>query len=62
MIGLFLGRQIDEDIERVIILFSDNPLKIFESTITSVITLFTVLSLCYYFFYKIKNKKNVLKN
>ena len=58
MIGLFLGRQIDEDIERVIILFSDNPLKVFESTITSVITLFTILSLCYYFFFKNKNKKN----
>lgn len=60
MIGLFLGRQIDEDIERVIILFSDNPLKVFESTITLTITILTILSLIYYFFFKIKNgnKKN----
>ena len=60
MIGLFLGRQIDEDIERVIILFSDNPLRVFESTITSTISLLTLLSLTYYFLSKIKNdnKKN----
>ena len=54
MIGLFLGRQIDEDIERVIILFSDNPLKIFESTITLTISLLTLISLIYYFISKIR--------
>ena len=58
MIGLFLGRQIDEDIERVIILFSDNPLKVFESGITLTISILTVISLIYYFFLKIKNENN----
>ena len=60
MIGLFLGRQIDEDIERVIILFSDNPMRVFESTITLTISLLTLISLTYYFLSKIKNdnKKN----
>ena len=56
MIGLFLGRQIDEDMERVIILFSDNPLKIFESTITLTISVITLVSLIYYFFFKNKNE------
>ena len=56
MIGLFLGRQIDEDIERVIILFSDNPFKVFESAITLTISLLTLISLIYYFYSKIKNE------
>ncbi|MRG70461.1 hypothetical protein GH722_01665 [Alphaproteobacteria bacterium HT1-32] len=42
MIGLFLGRQLDEDMERVLILFGDDPLSALASPITAILTVSTV--------------------
>ncbi|MEM7774703.1 MAG: tripartite tricarboxylate transporter permease [Pseudomonadota bacterium] len=47
MIGLFLGRQLDEEIVRVSVLYGDDPLAMLERPITAVLFAFTAALIVY---------------
>lgn len=43
MIGLFLGRQIDEDFVRFVILYADNPMALLSKPIVAIFAILTIL-------------------
>ena len=42
MIGLFLGQELDENFERVLILYGDDPLRVLESPLTVALSVLTI--------------------
>ena len=58
MIGLFLGRQLDDEMVRVGILYGDDPLSIFQKPIAAVLFGLTLLTLLYKFLLKLSTLKS----
>ena len=59
MIGLFLGRQLDEEMVRVGILYGDDPLAILQKPIATALFALTIVTLLYKLWLKLKPPKTL---